>query len=98
MLVSFTDAPGGLGEELQEVNHQLDMGATYMFNDKFGLRAQLTLFYQHPDKGNLQYLATQLGMQQGKIQLNFTYYSPFFQADSGRMGISLGYQHFLSPS
>ena len=98
MLASFTDAPGGFQEELQEINHQFDMGATYKFNGQFGLRTQFSLFYQHPDKGGIQYLASQLGLQWGKIQLDLVYYSPLYQADSGKLGLKLGYQHFLTSS
>ncbi|MEL7220207.1 MAG: PorV/PorQ family protein [Bacteroidota bacterium] len=96
ILVSFSDSADGLSGELKEINHQLEMGGTYQFSRKFSLRSQLTLFYQQPrPQESLQYLASQLGIQWGKLQFDFVYYTSFSRPDSSQLGASVGYLHFL---
>lgn len=66
---SFTDAPGGLKEELQEVRFSL--GAEYSYNDQFFLRAGY--YYEHPNKGNRQYLGFGAGFALKVMRLDASY-------------------------
>lgn len=76
MLVSFSDSPDGFRGEWQEINHQFDISVFYRFNEAFGLRQKLTLFYQHSNNGYLRYLAAELGIHWGNLQLNLLYQLP----------------------
>ena len=49
---SFSDAPGGFKEELEEI--QWSVGAEYVYHDQFSLRAGY--HHQSESKGNLKYL------------------------------------------
>jgi hypothetical protein len=66
---SFNDAPGGGAEELQEVN--ISTGLEYWYNQQFAIRAGY--FYEHPTKGNRQYLSLGLGLKYQIVDLNFSY-------------------------
>lgn len=66
---SFSDAPGGFGEELKEVN--LSLGAEYNYNQQFFVRAGY--FYEHPDKGNRQYFSFGAGFSLNVVQLDASY-------------------------
>ena len=66
---SFNDAPGGGAEELQEVN--ISTGLEYWYNQQFAIRAGY--FYEHPSKGNRQYLSLGLGLKYQIVDLNFSY-------------------------
>ncbi len=48
---SFSDAPGGFKEELEEINY--GVGAEYTYNDKFALRAGY--HHESQSKGNRKY-------------------------------------------
>ena len=69
---SFGDAPGGVGEELREV--QVSLGAEYMYNNQFAFRAGY--FYEAPTKGNRQYFTIGAGINYDKFGLNFSYLIP----------------------
>jgi opacity protein-like surface antigen len=60
---SFGDA-GSFGNELKEF--QLSVGAEYMYNDQFALRAGY--FYEDKTKGNRKYFTVGAGF---KIQCNW---------------------------
>jgi len=66
---SFSDAPGGNSEELKEVS--ISTGVEYWYNQQFAIRAGY--FYEHPTKGNRQYLSLGLGLKYQIVDLNFSY-------------------------
>lgn len=66
---SFGDAPGGFSEELREISFSL--GAEYNYNQQFFLRAGY--YYQHPTKGNLQYLGVGAGFALNVVRLDASY-------------------------
>lgn len=69
---SFTDAPGGLKEELQEIN--LSAGIEYWYNKQFALRAGY--FWEHENKGNRKYLTAGAGFRMNVFALDFSYLLP----------------------
>ena len=66
---SFSDAPGGFKEEMEEINYGL--GAEYVYNDKFSLRAG----YHHEaeNKGNRKYFTVGAGFKMSVFQLDAGY-------------------------
>ncbi|MBC8054407.1 MAG: type IX secretion system outer membrane channel protein PorV [Sphingobacteriaceae bacterium] len=66
---SFGDAPGGFSEEVKEISYSL--GTEYWYNKQFALRAGY--FYEHPDKGNRQYLTLGAGLRYNVFNLDFAY-------------------------
>lgn len=66
---SFSDAPGGFSEELKEI--RFSIGAEYSYNDQFFLRAGY--YYEHPDKGNRQYLGVGAGFALKVLRLDASY-------------------------
>lgn len=69
---SFTDAPGGLGEELKEVI--VCTGLEYWYNDLIAVRGGF--FYEHADKGGRQYATLGAGLRLQQFGLNFAYIVP----------------------
>lgn len=69
---SFSDAPGGFREELQEVN--ISAGVEYTFNQQFALRAGY--FYEHENKGNRKFLTAGAGLKMNVFALDFAYLLP----------------------
>ena len=69
---SFTDAPGGFKEEMQEF--QISVGSEYTYNDQFSLR--LGYFYESPNKGDRQYFTVGAGLNYNLMGLNFSYLIP----------------------
>jgi hypothetical protein len=66
---SFTDAPGGFSEELQEIS--FSPGIEYGFNKTFFMRAGY--FYENPNKGNRQYTTLGAGVHYSNIVFDFSY-------------------------
>ncbi len=66
---SFTDAPGGFKEEMQEINFSL--GAEYTYNDQFFLRAGY--FNEHKNKGNRKYATVGAGLALNVFRLDAAY-------------------------
>ena len=66
---SFGDAPGGMKEELQEVNYGL--GAEYVYNDKFALRAGY--HHESANKGNRKYFTVGAGFKMSSFSLDAGY-------------------------
>jgi hypothetical protein len=66
---SFSDAPGGFSEELQEINYSL--GMEYWYDKQFALRTGF--FYESPQKGNRQYLTLGAGLRYNVLNLDFAY-------------------------
>jgi len=69
---SFGDAPGGLQEELQEIN--LSAGVEYWYNNQFALRAGY--FWEHENKGNRKFLTAGAGFRMNVFALDFSYLLP----------------------
>ena len=66
---SFSDAPGGFKEELEEV--QWSVGAEYVYHDQFSLRAGY--HHQAESKGNLQYFTLGGGFRMSVFSLDVGY-------------------------
>ena len=66
---SFSDAPGGLKEELQEISYSA--GVEYSYNRQFALRAGY--FYENPNKGNRQYFTVGAGLRYNVLDIDFAY-------------------------
>lgn len=66
---SFGDAPGGFKEELQEI--QWSVGAEYVYNDKFSLRAGY--HHESENKGNRKYFTVGAGFRMNVFSLDAGY-------------------------
>ncbi len=75
MFGSFTDAPGGIEEELQEV--MISVGAEYWYDDQFALR--VGYFHEHENKGNRKYFTAGLGLKYNVFGIDFSYIIPIHQ-------------------
>ena len=69
MFQSFSDAPGGFKEEMEEI--QWSVGAEYIYNDKFSLRAGY--HHQAESKGNLKYFTVGGGFRMNVFSLDVGY-------------------------
>jgi hypothetical protein len=69
---SFGDAPGGMSEEVKEL--QASLGAEYSYNDQFAVRAGY--FYEDKTKGNRKYFTVGFGLKYNVFGLNFSYIVP----------------------
>ncbi len=74
IFTSFADAPNGAKEELQEVNFGIGAEYTYGRNNDFTLRAGY--FFEHPEKGNRQFLTIGIGLQFKVLGLDISYLIP----------------------
>ena len=66
---SFGDAPGGFKEELEEINY--GVGAEYIYNDKFALRAGY--HHESQSKGNRKYFTVGAGFKMNVFSLDAAY-------------------------
>ena len=66
---SFTDAPNGFKEELEEINWSV--GAEYEYNDKFFLRAGY--HHESENKGNRKYFTVGAGFRMKVFSLDAGY-------------------------
>jgi hypothetical protein len=66
---SFSDAPGGFSEELNEIN--IATGIEYWYNKKFALRTGY--FYENPQKGDRRYFTLGTGIKYESFNLDFAY-------------------------
>ena len=66
---SFGDAPNGFKEELQEI--QWSVGAEYLYNDKFALRAGY--HHESENKGNRKYFTVGAGFRMNVFSLDAGY-------------------------
>ncbi|MGZ3814843.1 MAG: type IX secretion system outer membrane channel protein PorV [Mucilaginibacter sp.] len=66
---SFTDAPGGFSEELQEFT--ISPGIEYWYNKTFALR--VGYFYENPNKGGLHYITLGTGLRYNDYSFDFSY-------------------------
>jgi len=72
VLGSFGDAQGGLAEELNEF--AISFGAEYWYDKQFAVRAGY--YYEHPEKGDRQYLTVGIGVQYNVFGINLAYLVP----------------------
>ena len=72
VLGSFSDAQGGLGEELEEF--AISFGAEYWYDKQFAVRAGY--YYEDPNKGDRQYLTVGVGVQYNIFGINLSYLVP----------------------
>ena len=66
---SFGDAPGGFKEEMQEI--RWSVGAEYVYNDKFSLRAGY--HHESENKGNRKYFTVGAGFKMNVFSLDAGY-------------------------
>lgn len=66
---SFSDAPGGFKEELQEIRWSI--GGEYVYNDKFSLRAGY--HHESENKGNRKYFTVGAGFKMNVFSLDAGY-------------------------
>lgn len=69
MFKSFNDAPGGFKEELEEI--QWSVGAEYVYNDRFSLRAGY--HHESENKGNRKYFTVGAGFKMNVFSLDAGY-------------------------
>ena len=69
---SFTDAPGGLKEELQEIT--ISTGVEYWYNKQFALRAGY--FNEAQNKGNRKFFTAGVGVKMNIAAIDFSYVIP----------------------
>jgi hypothetical protein len=69
---SFSDAPGGLKEELQEFT--ISTGAEYWYNKQFALRAGY--FHEAQNKGNRKFFTAGVGVKMNIASIDFSYVIP----------------------
>lgn len=66
---SFSDAPGGFKEEMEEI--QWSVGAEYTYNDRFSLRAGY--HHESENKGNRKYFTVGAGFKMSAFSLDAGY-------------------------
>lgn len=69
---SFSDAPGGAKEELQEICYSL--GAEYWYAKQFAVRAGY--FHEHENKGNRKIFTAGIGLKFNMLTLDASYIIP----------------------
>ncbi|HLT07547.1 MAG TPA: type IX secretion system outer membrane channel protein PorV [Cyclobacteriaceae bacterium] len=69
---SFTDAPGGFKEELQEL--MISFGVEYSYDEKFAFRTGY--FYENPNKGGRKYFTLGVGFNYKRLGFDFSYLIP----------------------
>jgi len=75
MFTSFSDAPGGLEEELQEITYAF--GAEYWYANQFAARAGY--FHEHENKGNRKHFTAGIGLKFNMMTLDASYIIPVVQ-------------------
>jgi hypothetical protein len=69
IFVSFSDAPGGWKEELQEITFSI--GTEYWYNKQFAIRAGY--YYENVNKGNRKFFTAGAGLKMNVFALDFSY-------------------------
>ncbi len=91
---SFTDAPGGLREELHEITYSF--GAEYLYNNQFAIRGGY--FHENASKGNRKYFTVGAGIKMSVFSLDFSYLMPLVHnhplARTLRFSISFDFDSF----
>ena len=75
MFGSFSDAPDGFSEELQEVI--ISVGAEYWYRELFALRTGY--YHENQDKGNRRYVTLGTGLKYNSFGVDFAYLVPIIQ-------------------
>jgi hypothetical protein len=75
MLQSFSDAPGGVREELSEINKSF--GIEYWYDKQFALRGGY--FHEAPNKGNRKYMTMGAGLRYNVVGIDVAYLVSFQQ-------------------
>ncbi len=75
MFGSFSDAPGGFSEEMNEFT--ISFGVEYQYAEKFALRTGY--FYENQSKGGRKYFTMGLGFDLKKVGFDFSYLVPQVQ-------------------
>lgn len=71
-LLSFHDAEGGFTEEMREISYSV--GIEYWYDKQFAVRAGY--FYEHPLKGDRQYLTLGMGLNYNVYGMGISYLVP----------------------
>jgi len=66
---SFGDAPGGLKEEIREINYSI--GSEYWYNNQFAIRGGY--FFEHETKGGRRFFTFGAGIKYSAFILDFSY-------------------------
>jgi hypothetical protein len=66
---SFSDAPNGFSEELQEIT--VSLGAEYWYSEQFAIRTGY--FYEDEDKGDRKFLTFGAGLKMNVFTIDFSY-------------------------
>lgn len=72
ILGSFSDAPGGFSEELQEINYSF--GVEYWYDKQFAVRAGY--YFENFLKGDRKFLTVGVGLEYNVFGLNLSYLVP----------------------
>ncbi|MCT4586568.1 MAG: type IX secretion system outer membrane channel protein PorV [Carboxylicivirga sp.] len=92
---SFSDAPGGFEQELQEVTFSL--GAEYWYDKQFALRAGY--FHEHENQGNRKFASAGFGLKFNMFTLDASYLIPMVQnnplANTMRFSLSFNMSDLL---
>ena len=75
MFGSFTDAPDGFSEEMQEI--MIAFGMEYWYNNTFA--ARVGYFYENSNKGNRKYITMGVGFRYHVFGVDFAYLVPHEQ-------------------
>ena len=75
MFGSFSDAPGGFREEMNEITYSF--GLEYWYDKQFAIRAGY--FNEHKTKGNRKYFTLGAGLKYNVFGLDFSYLIPTSQ-------------------
>ncbi|MBL7972063.1 MAG: type IX secretion system outer membrane channel protein PorV [Prolixibacteraceae bacterium] len=94
IFTSFTDAPGGMKEEFQEIT--FSVGAEYWYNNQFAIRTGY--FYEDVNKGNRKFFTVGAGLKMNVFALDFSYLLPAAQnnplANTLRFTLSFDFDAF----
>lgn len=72
---SFSDAPRGLEEELEEIN--FSVGVEYLYAKQFALRTGY--FHEHENKGNRKFFTAGVGIKFNMLNIDASYIIPVVQ-------------------
>ena len=75
MFRSFYDAPGGFGEEFNELTYSI--GLEYWYAKQFAIRGGY--FQEHATKGNRKFFTVGVGLRLNVFGLDFAYLVPIYQ-------------------
>ena len=76
ILQSFSDAPGGLEEELHEITYAI--GVEYWYAKQFAIRAGY--FHEHETKGNRKLFTAGIGLKFNTLTIDASYIIPVVQS------------------